>query len=83
MLVLFPFLAFSFAAYSLVNYIVLHLTNCHLASNLYRVLLLQRWMVRFGLIMEAYLVGLTSDEVSLRVLVVHASSCISFRIPFF
>ena len=33
-LVLFPFLAFSFVACSLANCIVLHLANCHLASNL-------------------------------------------------
>ena len=57
---------------------------------------LQQWVVRYGLItpgtnlvlkdfpqVRAHLVGLTSDEVSLRVPVVHASSCISFRILFF
>ena len=50
-------------------------------------------MVRYGLItlgtdlvlrdfhqVRAHLAGLTSDEVNLRVLVVHASSCIAFRI---
>ena len=53
-------------------------------------------MVRYGLItlgidlilkefprVRAHLARLTSDEVSLRVLVVHASPCISLRIPFF
>ena len=32
---------------------------------------------------RAHLAWLTSNEVSLRFLVVHASSCISFRIIFF
>ena len=54
---------------------------------------LSRWVVRHGLItpgidlvlrdfhqVRVHLVGLTSDEVNLRVLVVHASSYITFRI---
>ena len=65
-------------------------------SNLWLVLLLQWWVVRYGLIIpgtnlvlrefpqvKAHLARLTSDEVSLKVLVVHAFSCISFRILFF
>ena len=52
-------------------------------------------MIRYGLItpdidlvlrdfhqVRAHLAGLTSDEVNLRVLVVHASSCITLRILF-
>ena len=88
---------------------IYHLTNGHLAnetlqtfilptvvSNLWLVLLLHQWVVRYGLItpgtnlvlrefpqVKAHLARLTSVEVSLRVLVVHASSCISFRILFF
>ena len=55
-------------------------------------LLLQRWVVRYGLItpgtnlvlrefpqVRAHLTRFTLDEVSLRVLVVHASTCITLK----
>ena len=41
-LVIFSLFAFSLVAYSL--------TNCRLVSNLWLVLFLQRWVVRYGLI---------------------------------
>ena len=93
-LVLFPFLVFLFVACSLVNCIILQTVILHLACGL--CFFLQRWVVRYGLItpgtnlslkefpqVKAHHIGLTSDEVGLRVLVFHASSCISSRILFF
>lgn len=73
-----------------------YLANCHLASNLWLVLLFEAVGVMYGLItsgtdlvlkgvprVRAHLVGWTSDEESSRALAFHASSCIYHRMPFF
>ena len=93
-LVIFSSFALSLVACSLANCVNLKTVILHLTCGL--CFFLQWWVVRYGLItlgtdlvlkdfpqVRAHLVGLTSDEVSLRVPVVHASSWISFRILFF
>lgn len=88
-LVLLPFLAFSFVACSLAKCIILQTVSLHLTCGLR--FFLQWWVVRYGLItpstdlvlkefprVRAHLARSTSNEVILRVLIVHASSCIFF-----
>ena len=76
--------------------VILHLPSCKLSSCIQPVVcasFLQQWLVRYGLItlgtnlvlrdfhqVRARFARLTSDEVNSKVLVIHASSCITLRI---